>query len=113
MAKRGLMGTIGAFSMMEAAEEIATTPKPTQSPTESGDPVQRFLSLLQKGELSSSQLHEASDVKHRLTFRQNYLHPALSAGFIEYTIPDKPNSRMQKYRLTAAGGAVLERSGKA
>ena len=26
----------------------------------------------------------------------------------EYTIPDKPNSRLQKYRLTAAGRVALE-----
>jgi ATP-dependent DNA helicase RecG len=58
-------------------------------------------------------LREAIGIKHRPTSRQNYLHPALEAGFIEYTIPDKPNSRLQKYRLTSKGRAVVEGKGKA
>lgn len=44
---------------------------------------------------------------HRPTFRANYLTPALNAKFIERTIPDKPNSRLQKYRLTDKGRARL------
>jgi hypothetical protein len=32
-----------------------------------------------------------------------YLSPALARGLIEMTIPDKPNSKHQKYRLTEKG----------
>ncbi|MBZ0090922.1 MAG: hypothetical protein K8F27_01665, partial [Sulfuricellaceae bacterium] len=44
----------------------------------------------------------------RTKFRHQVLNPLIEAGFIEMTIPDKPQSSKQKYRLTAAGRAVLE-----
>ncbi len=37
-------------------------------------------------------------LKHRPTFRNNYLIPELRLGFIEMTIPDKPNSSKQRFR---------------
>lgn len=70
-----LEAVIGAMTEAKAQE-------PTQSPTQSDDPVHRLLAVLQKGELSSSQLRDALGIKHRPTFRQNYLHRALEAGFI-------------------------------
>jgi hypothetical protein len=45
-------------------------------------------------------LQAALGLKDRKSFCERYLKPALNAGFIEMTIPDKPNSRLQKYRLT-------------
>ena len=34
------------------------------------------------------------------------------AGLLEYTVPDKPNSRLQKYRLSAKGRVLLTSAGK-
>ncbi len=78
-----------------------------QSPTQSTDPVVRLLIQLETGEKSSGELRECLNLSHRPTFRQNYLRPALENGVIEYTIPDKPNSRLQKYRLTRKGRELL------
>jgi hypothetical protein len=41
------------------------------------------------------------------SFRERYLKPALADGLIEMSIPDKPNSRLQRYRLTDQGRAVV------
>lgn len=45
--------------------------------------------------------------KDRTKFRNQVLRPLLDAGWIEMTIPDKPRSRLQRYRTTAAGTDVL------
>jgi ATP-dependent DNA helicase RecG len=80
----------------------------TQSPTQSSDPVKRLLILLKQVEQSSGDLREGLGISHRQNFRENYLHPALAQGLIEYTIPDKPTSRHQQYRLTDKGRERLE-----
>ena len=83
---------------------------PTQSPTQSTDPVRRLLEALRDRESSAGELRQAVGITHRPTFRENYLHPALDAGLIERTIPDKPSSRLQRYRLTEAGRAHLTKN---
>ena len=55
-------------------------------------------------------LQEALGLKHEDHFRKAYLSPALQAGLIEMTIPDKPRSRNQRYRLTPAGREFLRQS---
>ena len=53
---------------------------------------------------------EALGLKHWKTFQANYLLPLMEAGLIEPTIPDKPRSSKQKYRLTAKGRELLRQS---
>jgi hypothetical protein len=46
-------------------------------------------------------------LRHWKTFQSNCLLPLIQAGIPERTIPDKPRSSKQKYRLTAKGRARL------
>lgn len=66
--------------------------------------VKSLLKCLRNGsELSSSELLSKLNLKDRVNLRKNYLVPALEAGLIEYTVPEFPTSRKQKYRLTVRG----------
>lgn len=102
MASDLMKAMFGAVPPTRSATQSAT-----QLPTQSSDPVTRLLAALLHGEMASGELREALGIKHRPTFRENYLHPAIEAGLIEYTIPDRPNSRLQKYRITNQGRATL------
>lgn len=70
--------------------------------------VKKLISIL-VGEKGRSELQELLSIKNRDYFRTDYLVPAINKGYIEPTIPDKPNSQNQKYRLTAKGLALKEK----
>jgi hypothetical protein len=55
---------------------------------------------------------EAIGLTGRDNFEKLYLRPALDAELIEMTIPDKPKSSNQKYRLTGKGAKLLEELAK-
>ena len=61
-------------------------------------------------EMSAPELLQTLHLKDRKHLREALLRPALLEGLIEMTLPDKPRSRRQRYRLTDAGRARLEQS---
>lgn len=79
-------------------DALAQLDKTDQVSDQETDQVKLLLECMGSDELSAVQIMERLGLSHRPTFRKNYLHPALDKGFIEMTIPDKPNSRNQKYR---------------
>ncbi|MCC5850862.1 MAG: cell filamentation protein Fic, partial [Verrucomicrobia bacterium] len=70
------------------------------------------LSALVKTPLPREKIQQQIGIKDREHFRKAYLEPLLAIEWIERTVPDKPNSRLQKYRLTDKGRAVLQESPK-
>ena len=59
------------------------------------------------GDLSTTELLVHLRLKDRKHLRERYLAPCLAGGWIAMTIPDKPRSREQRYRLTTEGAAEL------
>jgi len=82
-------------------EVILSTIESLSTPQDSPQVTPQVEKLLQvlKGEMSRSDLMEALELSDRNSFRERYLLPTLEANLIEMTLPDKPNSRLQKYRL--------------
>jgi ATP-dependent DNA helicase RecG len=63
----------------------------------------------EKRDMTRAELQKALELSDREHFSNEYLQPAISAGLIEMTIPDKPRSNKQKYRLTARGQDALKK----
>jgi ATP-dependent DNA helicase RecG len=49
------------------------------------------------------------ELKDEKYFRDNYQQVAVRLGLIEMTIPDKPHSSKQRYRITPLGKKMLEK----
>ena len=60
--------------------------------------VKRLLNVMEKDvEMTTKELMEKLNMKSRISFRDNYLKPALESGLIKMTIPEKPTSKNQMY----------------
>ena len=64
--------------------------------------VRRLISNLHR-EMSRQELQSVMGLKDDEHFRKSYLVPSIEIGVIEMTIPDKPQSSRQQYRLTSKG----------
>lgn len=67
---------------------------------------------IMNGELSRIEIMKQMKLNNREYFLLEYLQPALQAGFVEMTIPDKPKSKLQKYRLTEKGMELKKQGSK-
>ncbi len=97
----------GTFRVILPNMKYEETPQVTDQVT---DQVRALLDALGDEELSGLELMGRLGLSHRPTFRQNYLAPALEAGVVERTIPDKPQSRLQKYRTVKSSAESGVRS---
>lgn len=60
--------------------------------------IKRLLDIMEYDEAySSKQLMELLKLKSKENFRKLYLNPAIKAGLVMMSIPDKPTSRSQTY----------------
>lgn len=84
------------FMLKMILDAVSATPQVNRQVTPQ---VERLLQAI-SGEMSRNELQGLLGLQDRKSFRENYLKPALEKGLIEMTIPGKPNSRLQKYRLT-------------
>ena len=88
--------------MIFPASEKNTTQATMQVTTQVTTQVEELLKVF-TGEHTRQDLQDKLNLANRENFRKNYLQPALDNGLIELTIPEKPNSSKQKYRLTEKG----------
>ena len=89
-------------------EPVASPPHDTPHEAPHVTPhVDRLIAALQ-GEMSRAQLMDALGLADRRHFARTYIRPALEAGLIEMTAPDRPRSRSQRYRWTGAGEHVRD-----
>lgn len=59
--------------------------------------IKRLMQVLKTYPQSAQELMDKLGLKSREGFRKNYLNPAIEAGLVGMTIPDKPTSKSQMY----------------
>jgi len=79
---------------------IAPTQSGAQSRAQSGAQSESVLEALSDGPLSASELMAVLGLESKTGAFKRAIKELLDQEKIEYTIPEKPNSRLQKYRLT-------------
>jgi len=78
------------------------------SRSEAGDQVAAQVAAFFRTPRSAKEIMAELGLKHWKTFQANYLAPLMAMGILERTTPDKPRSRLQRYRTTEAEPAMLK-----
>lgn len=91
----------------QVTEQVTPEVTPAVTPA-----VMKMLKVLKvlNGEMRRGEIMASLGLKDEKHFREHYQQAGISLGVIEMTIPDKPNSSKQRYRLTELGHAQLDKS---
>ncbi len=91
--------------------EHAAPQVPDMSPSSTTQVTLQVRSLIRSldGERTRAEILQSLGLKDRTNLAKEYVQPALAEGLIEMTIPDRPRSSKQKYRLTDRGRELQNR----
>ena len=82
-----------------------------QSRAQSGAQSKLILTALHNSELSAAEIADRLGLESKTGAFKRIIKDLVDKQLIAYTLPDKPNSRLQKYRLTEAGRLLVASSG--
>lgn len=70
------------------------------------EPIRKLITLMDTQAYSLRTLMTLCKIKHRPSFVENYIKPAISEGIVKLLHEDKPNHPRQKYLLTIKGNLL-------
>lgn len=91
--------------ILPSSEQVTEQDTPQDTPQDIPQDTPQVEALLKtmNGLHSRLELQELLELVDRENFRLNYLQPAINAGYIALTLPEKPTSKNQRYYLTEKG----------
>jgi len=98
----------GSFILIIRRKEPEPGTKSVPGRHQVGAQSEAILKNLEKEPLSAAELAVILGLKSKTGAFKRMLQELVDSGVIEYTIPNKPTSRLQKYRLTEEGRRLLE-----
>jgi len=94
--------------LLTALREVAVkAPAGEQVDAQVSEQVAKILRACSQGPKTKAELLESAGLANAYLNYKRHILPLVQSGVLELTIPDKPNSRLQKYRLTEKGRALL------
>lgn len=88
----------------EHQDGVPSTPTTALTPDEL-----TVLHQMETATVSRAEIMNALGITNQTRAFQRHVEPLIEAGLVERTIPDKPTSRLQRYRITDAGRTYLNR----
>ena len=93
-----------------ALDEPKIVEDDSESPTKVPVPGKKEMQLLfvMSGEMTRKEIRDALELKSDSYVKQQFRDPCLEKGWIKMTMPEKPSSKKQRFRITPDGRACVE-----